>query len=261
MKKMPVLFAGHGSPMMALEDTPVTQQFIALGKDIRMQFGTPKAILAISAHWYTPDTYVQTAKQPRQIYDMYGFPEELYRVVYPVQGCLPLSKSVQSLLGHDVTVNDEWGIDHGTWTVLVHLFPEADIPVVQLSVAQRLTTTETYAIGERLAPLRDEGYLIVASGNIVHNLARVEWHMRGGSPMAEEFSNQIRNAVVRRADEAVLQYTMLPQARYAVPVPDHFMPLVYVLGATKGEVPQVFNDHCELGALSMTGFAFGMDKK
>jgi 4,5-DOPA dioxygenase extradiol len=258
-QKMPVIFSEHGSPMLALEDTEVTRGLRTLGKNIIEQFGKPRAILALSAHWYTRGTYVQGTANPRQVYDMYGFPQELYDFKYPAKGSPELSSRILTLLGDQVSVNDTWGIDHGTWTVLCHVFPDADIPVVQLSIDATLSAGDIYQLGRALSPLREEGYLIFASGNVVHNLRRVEWDNPGGSPECAAFNQAITAYVTRREDGKVLDYPAVPHAVYAVPTPEHFLPLLYVLGAAQGEKPLVFNNHCELGAIAMTGYAFGMN--
>lgn len=257
-KKMPVIFSGHGSPMLALEDTDVTKGLKSVGDQVIQNFGKPKAILAISAHWYTRGTFVQSTEQPKQIYDMYGFPQELYDFKYPVKGDPALSGRVTDLLQDKVSVRDDWGIDHGTWTVLCHMFPKADIPVVQLSVDSTLSSDEMYTIGKSLAPLRDEGYLIFASGNVVHNLRQVDWDNPDGTPECHAFNDAVTGYVQERNDTAVLNYSAIPHVHYAVPTPEHFLPLFYTLGATEGEKPTVFNNHCELGAIAMTGYAFGL---
>lgn len=256
-KKMPVVFSGHGSPMLALEDTAVTKGLRDLGEQIIEKYGKPKAILAVSAHWYTRGTYVQSEEAPKQIYDMYGFPKELYDFKYPARGCPELTDRILTLLGNRVSVNDEWGIDHGTWTVLCHVFPAADIPVVQLSVDGTINEDEIYEIGKSLAPLREEGYLIFASGNIVHNLRCVEWDNPNGSPECIAFNDAITGYVLDRNDRVVMDYSAVPNASYAVPTPEHYLPLIYILGASEGEKPTVFNNHCELGAIAMTGYIFG----
>ena len=189
---------------------------------------------------------------------MYGFPKELYDFKYPVKGYPALSKRVSNLLGDRVTVNDEWGIDHGTWTVLCHVFPDADIPVVQLSVDATLSSQDIYDLGKALSPLREEGYLIFASGNVVHNLRRVEWENPNGSPECVTFNDAITGYVKNRDDAKLIAYDAVPNAAYAVPTPEHFLPLIYMLGAAEGEKPRVFNNHCELGAIAMTGYAFGI---
>ncbi len=256
--RMPVIFSGHGSPMLALEDTEVTKGLQAVGREVVEKFGKPKAILAVSAHWFTHGTFVQTDENPRQVYDMYGFPDELYAFEYPVKGCPELGKRVEELLGDKVSVNNSWGIDHGTWTVLCHMFPKADIPVVQLSVDADISVEEIYELGTLLAPLREEGYLVFASGNVVHNLYRVEWDNPDGSPQAVSFNTRVIDDVKTRKDDAVMHYENYPEHAYAVPTPDHYLPLIYMLGAAKNEEPRVFNNHSELGSISMTGFAFGM---
>lgn len=256
--RMPVVFAGHGSPMLALDDTEVTCGLRAVGQRIEDEFGKPRAILAVSAHWYTRGSFVQSTAAPEQIYDMYGFPKALYDFKYPVAGSPELGERVTRLLGDRVRVNDDWGIDHGTWTVLAHVFPQADVPVVQLSVDGTRATRELYEIGRALAPLRDEGYLVFGSGNVVHNLGRVDWSNAGGSAATNAFNALVTEKVLARDDEAILDYASLPNAAYAAPTPEHFLPLIYMLGAADGERPEVFNDHSELAAISMTGYAFGL---
>jgi 4,5-DOPA dioxygenase extradiol len=254
--KMPVIFSGHGSPMLALEHNDITEGIAAVGRKVMDTYGNPKAILAISAHWFTNGSLIQSASEPKQIYDMYGFPEELYQVTYPVSGDTELTKQVQSLLGTDVSIDDSWGIDHGTWTVLVHMFPNADIPVVQLSVSRGLSAEKSYALGQKLETLRDRGYLIFGSGNIVHNLMRVEWDNEGGTEMTLRFNKQITDAVQTGNIKTVLDYQALPDASYAVPTPEHFLPLLYCLGAAEGDRAEPFNDICNLGSMAMTGFYF-----
>lgn len=257
-KEMPVVFSGHGDPMIALAHNDLTAEMNRLREKIIEDFGKPRAILAISGHWIARGTLVQRTENPRQIYDMYGFPKELYEVKYPVAGDLELSDRVLSLLGSEAAVDNSWGIDHGSWTVLVHMFPGADIPVVQLSVNSTLESQQHYAIGKKLSPLRDEGYLILGSGNVVHNLRKVNWDNPGGTKETVDFNQAIRELIERRDDEAVIRYRDLPNAAYAVPTPDHFLPLLYILGASEGEKPFVFNDVCNLGAIAMTGYAFGL---
>ncbi|MGN0364062.1 MAG: 4,5-DOPA dioxygenase extradiol [Bilifractor sp.] len=253
---MPVIFSGHGSPMIAIEHNDITKGMEDIGRYVIAHYGKPKAILAVSAHWYTDGTYIQSAPQPRQIYDMYGFPEELYAVKYPAKGNPHLTERVQTILRDKVSVNNDWGIDHGTWTVLVHMFPEADIPVVQLSVNARLSADESYGIGKQLASLRDDGYLILGSGNVVHNLMRVEWDNEGGTPMTISFNKKITDAVLAGKKDIVIHYDKLPEAAYAVPTPDHFLPLLYCLGAGADDTVRAFNNVCNLGSMAMTGYMF-----
>ena len=257
MSRMPVVFSGHGSPMIALEDNSVTRGMREVGDKIIERFGKPKAILAISGHWFKEASYIQTAEEPKQIYDMYGFPERLYQVKYPVKGCAELSNRVIDLLGAEVEVNNEWGIDHGTWTVLVHMFPAADIPVVQLSVNTAVEPQKLYEIGEKLSALRDEGYLIFGSGNVVHNLGMVNWRSREGSSRCVDFNDTFVKLLNERNDESIINYEDLPNAAYAVPTSDHFLPIIYLLGASKGEKAEIFNNVCNLSAIAMTGFVIG----
>lgn len=254
--KMPVIFTGHGSPMIALEHNYITEEMAKVGQFILHNHGRPKAILAISGHWYTNGSFVQSEETPRQIYDMYGFPDELYEVKYPVNGDIELTKEVERILGDVVSVNNDWGIDHGSWTVLVHMFPSADIPVVQLSVNAKLDTRESYELGRKLALLREEGYLILGSGNVVHNLRRAEWDNDGGSKMTIRFNKQITDAIIQKDIDTVINYKALSDASYAVPTPDHFLPLLYCLGAAGNYDVEVFNNVCNLGSIAMTGYIF-----
>ena len=228
----------------------------AVGRSITEEYDRPKAILALSGHWYTRGTYVQKTDEPRQVYDMYGFPQELYEVEYPVKGDGELSDRVLSILGDDVSIDNSWGIDHGTWTVLVHMFPDADIPVVQLSVDGTLSTDKMYEIGHKLSALRDEGYLIFASGNVVHNLRLVQWDNPDGTEMAHRFNDYIVDAVLAGEHEKVINYQDGPDSRYAVPTPDHYIPLIYAIGAAGNDKAEVFNKVCNLGSMAMTGFVF-----
>lgn len=258
MEKMPVIFVGHGDPMIALKINEMTETLKKIGKDIIEKHGEPKAILCISAHWYTKDTFIQSTEIPNQVYDMFGFPNELYEVKYPVKGSKELTKDVEKILGNEVKINDDWGIDHGTWTVFVHMFPEAKIPVVQLSVNANLSANKAYKLGEKLAKLREKGYLIVGSSNIVHNLRKIEWDNPKGTQEADKFDRYILENISKREDEKVIKYEEHEYSNYAVPTPDHFMPILYILGASQGEKPYIFNEMRELGSLSMTSYAFGL---
>ena len=258
MEKMPVIFVGHGDPMIALKINEMTETLKKIGKNIIEKHGEPKAILCISAHWYTKDTFIQSTEIPNQVYDMFGFPNELYEVKYPVKGSKELIKDVEKILGNEVKINDDWGIDHGTWTVLVHMFPEAKIPVVQLSVNANLSANKAYKLGEKLAKLREKGYLIVGSGNIVHNLRKIEWDNPKGTQEADKFDRYILDNISKREDEKVIKYEEHEYSNYAVPTPDHFMPILYILGASQGEKPYIFNEMRELGSLSMTSYVFGL---
>ena len=254
MKTMPALFIGHGSPMIAIDDNNITREMSEIGNQIIRDYGQPKAILVISAHWYKNRTLIQKTENPEQIFDMYGFPKALYDVEYKPKGCTELSGAILAMKELGAEVDNTWGIDHGTWSPFVHMFPEAKIPVVQLSVNGVLSPEQCYEIGKHLAPLRKQGYLIVGSGNVVHNLRLVNWDSNHGSPEAIAFNNYITEAVQHREDENVINFYSHKDARYSVPTSDHFLPLLYVLGASDGMKVTTFNNHCELDSMAMTSF-------
>ena len=266
--RMPVIFSGHGSPMTALDLNDITAGMRAVGESVLRIFGRPKAILAISAHWFTEGTYVQSAPQPKQEYDFQGFPEELSQVAYPVTGCGDLTQRVQELLGDKVSVNDDWGIDHGTWSVLVHMFPKADVPVVQLSVNKSFTAQDCYDLGKALVQLRSEGYLIFGSGNIVYDPEKVGYtadkaalRNREGTQEAIAFNNYICRAVEYHHEDRALNWEIGPNSEYAVPTVDHYWPLLYTLGAADGDDGVAVNRVFTMGSVAMTMFAFGMFPK
>ncbi len=256
---MPVVFIGHGSPMNAIENNVFTQGWKALAKPLP----TPKGILMVSAHWFTNSLCSTNVSQPKMVYDMYGFPEELYRIQYPVQGSPELAQRLQTLLGQQLSIDNTWGLDHGAWSVLVHLFPKADIPVVQLSVNARLEPKALYAIGRALRVLRDEGILIIASGNIVHNVRMVDWdHPTTGYPWADAFDAAIQEAILKHDHERCLSYLALPGGKESVPTPDHYDPLLYVLGATDpDDTIHIYNDSRTMGSLSMTSYVWSSTSK
>ena len=254
IKRMPVLFVGHGSPMNAIEDNPFSRGWSALGETLER----PKAILSVSAHWFTRGTKVNDSPTPSMIYDMYGFPEELYQLKYPAAGSPELAYRARTLIGEFVSIDNNWGLDHGTWSVLRRVFPKADIPIVQLSVNAMLTPAEHYAIGQQLRALREEGVLIFGSGNVVHNLSRVDWRMNDGQPWAQEFDQYIHQAILSGDYDSVLHYNRVGEAaQLSVPSIDHFAPLLYVLGASDADDSiSVFNAYCTLGSMSMTSYLF-----
>ena len=253
-EKMPVLFMGHGSPMNAVEDNPYTAEW----KKIAAEIPKPKAVLAVSAHWYTRGTRIADTREPKMVYDMYGFPEELYRVRYPAPGSPELAAEVRRLLGPGVETDNGWGLDHGTWSVLHRMYPDASVPVVQLSVDAEASPERWLQLGTELRPLREQGVLILGSGNVVHNLSRVEWGMRGGFPWAEQFDSYIREKLEHRAIPDVVRYESAGEcAKLAFRTPDHFAPLLYVVGASSEEdALEVKNASCTMGALSMTCYLF-----
>ena len=256
--RMPVIFAGHGDPMIALREDEITNTLTAVGQKVIENYGKPKAILAISAHWYTHGlgSLIQNMENPPQINDMFGFPDELYNVHYFVKGSPELSERVQNILGEQVKVDNDWGIDHGIWTIFVHMFPAGDIPIVEFSVDIDITAEKTFEIGKKLAPLRDEGYLIFGSGNIVHNLREIEWDNPNGTEKTWAFNEFIIDAVKSKDIDKVLAYEKIPNVDYAFRTPEHYLPLIYCLGATDGDDATVFNNVCNLGSIAMTGFIF-----
>lgn len=256
MEHMPVLFVGHGSPMNAIEDN----RFSAQWKKLAERIPRPEAILSVSAHWYTAGLRVSDDPAPRLIYDMYGFPKELYEVRYDAPGAPHFAGMTKQLLGVDVRVDDSWGLDHGTWSVLCHVYPQADIPVFQLSVDNRASAEEHYNTGRKLRALRDRGVLLFGSGNVVHNLSRVNWAMEDtGYPWAEEFDGYIKENVLSGNHDNIFHYRRAgDSSKYAFTYFDHFAPFLCALGASEPEDEiTVFNEACVLGSLSMTSYLFG----
>lgn len=256
---MPAIFFGHGNPMNALQSNAWTKGWAALGASLPKR---PKAVLVISAHWYVPTTLVTGMLAPRTIHDFGGFPRELYEVEYPAPGCPELAYSVQSLLEPvAVGLDDRWGLDHGTWSVLCHVFPEADVPVVQLSIDETETAEYHYQIGRHLAPLRDEGVLIMGSGNLVHNLHAYAWGRHPVEPLdwAVSFEESARKLMLAGNHEPLINYEALGmEARLSAPTPDHYLPLLYVLGLRReGEAVSFPVDGFDGGSISMLTVQIG----
>ncbi len=255
MKKiMPALFVGHGSPMNAIEDNQYTQMW----KEIAKRILKPQAILSISAHWYTEGTRVNDMETPKIIYDFYGFPEELYQVDYQIKGDPKRAIMTRDLINSDVTIDNTWGIDHGTWSVLCRMYPEADIPVYQLSIDRNAPPESHYKLGQEIRSLREEGVMILGSGNVVHNLSRVKWGMEGGYPWADQFDEYIKGKIIDKQYQDVVNYQSAGEsANLAFHTLEHYYPLLYVLGAARDEDElTIFNDSCTLGSLSMTSYLF-----
>jgi 4,5-DOPA dioxygenase extradiol len=235
MATMPAIFFGHGNPMNALARNEWTEGWAAVGKSLER----PRAVLCVSAHWYLPATLVGAMSVPRTIHDFGGFPRELYQVQYPAPGDPELARRVQELLAPSpVELDDSWGLDHGTWSVLMHVFPEADIPIVQLSIDETQPSAFHYELGKRLAPLRDEGILIVGSGNLVHNLHTYAWgkHMPEPYDWAVRFETAAKQMMIKGEFEPLVNYeTLGPDALLSIPTPDHYLPLLYVIGTKRGE--------------------------
>jgi 4,5-DOPA dioxygenase extradiol len=255
---MPVLFVGHGSPMNIVEDNEWSRGF----KGLSGLLPEPRAILAVSAHWYTGETALTVNARPRTIHDFYGFPEELYGKHYPAPGSPELAKRAASLLGPEASTTGDWGLDHGTWSVLLHAFPKADIPVVQLSINSRLPPIRHLEIGKKLAPLREEGVLILGSGNIVHNLPYVFSRYFSGEHetpgWAQRFDERIAEAALSGNSAALAQALETTDGKESHPTPDHYLPLLYAAGASTSGGPVTFPiQGFSLGSLSMRAILFG----
>jgi 4,5-DOPA dioxygenase extradiol len=252
--RMPLLFLGHGSPMNAIEDNEYTRAFNQVGKSLP----TPKAILCVSAHWETKGTFVTAMDMPKTIHDFGGFPKALNEFQYPAKGSSFYAKETQALSAEiEIGLDYEWGLDHGAWSVLCHLFPNADIPVYQLSLDYRKDPLWHYEFAKQLSSLRDRGVLIVGSGNIVHNLRSLNWNSpEAGFDWAVEANETIKKLVFENDYKSLSNYRSLGRAvEMAVPSPDHYLPLLYTLGMKeKSESIQMFNDKTIMGSISMTSF-------
>jgi 4,5-DOPA dioxygenase extradiol len=255
MPQAPALFIGHGSPMNAIEETPAARGWA----EIATRFERPAAILCISAHWVTDGVRVMANEQPKTIHDFRGFPPELHAVQYPAPGAPELAERITSLLkDFNAQLDRSWGFDHGSWSVLRWMYPNADVPLLQLSLDQHRTPAEHYAIGRALAPLRDENVLILGTGNIVHNLRAFFSGDQSLQTVSAQFDDFILQSIEARNVDAVLNYEAHPAAAQAAPDWEHFMPLIYVLGAQRAqERPEIFNHHVATG-ISMTSIGFGL---
>lgn len=257
-KPMPAVFVGHGNPMNALLDNTYTRGWAAIGKDVPL----PHAVLCISAHWYIPGTSVTAMPAPRTIHDFGGFPPELYRINYPAPGDPALADRVRGLLAPMTVDHGEgWGLDHGTWAVLRHMFPRADIPVVQLSIDERQPAGYHYDVGKRLAPLREEGVLIVGSGNLVHNLHAYAWGRHAVEPFewAVRFEDKVRELLLAGNDGPLIAYETLGHtAVLSIPTPDHYLPLLYVIALRREGEPIRFPvEGVDGGSVSMLAVRIG----
>lgn len=254
--RMPAIFFGHGSPMNAVEENVYTEAWRGLGKSAPR----PKAILAVSAHWTTRGAAVTAMPTPKTIHDFGGFPQALFEIHYPAAGDPALAARVRELLAPiDVQMDQSWGLDHGTWSVLVKVFPEADVPVVQLSIDLRQPAAFHFEIGRRLAVLRDEGILIIGSGNVVHNLRTINWANGPAYDWAVRFNDKIRDSILGGDFAQVVNYAQLGEdARLSVPTNEHYLPLLYVLGSRRDdETISIAVDGIELGSISMLTVVVG----
>ncbi len=256
--RLPTIFFGHGNPMNALASNLYTKGWAEIGQEIPR----PKAILCVSAHWYVPGSAVTISTAPRTIHDFGGFPRELFEVQYPAPGDPDLARRVQKLLAPiPVVADDRWGLDHGTWSVLCHVYPKADIPIVQLSIDETQPASFHYEIGQALAPLREEGVLIVGSGNLVHNLHAYAWGRHAAEPFdwAVRFEEIARELLLGDAPGGLVDYEKIGRdAMLSIPTPDHYLPLLYVIGARQRGEPVSFPvEGVDGGSISMLSVKVG----
>ncbi|MCB0736625.1 MAG: 4,5-DOPA dioxygenase extradiol [Bacteroidetes bacterium] len=259
--KMPAFFIGHGSPTNAIEDNPFTQSLTALGKSLS-KYELPKAILVVSAHWLTKGTFVDVSANPKTIHDFGGFQKELYEIQYPSPGSPEMAKEAAKLLevAHEST---DWGLDHGTWTLLKYIYPKADIPVFQVSIDYNKPMSYHLELAKKLAELRSKGVIILGSGNVVHNLRYSIGQMQMGksapADWALEFDKYVRQAVCDYDTDALVNYSKAgSSSQLAVPTPDHYIPLLYTMGVgDKSENMDIFYEQVEFGGISMQSFQIG----
>lgn len=253
--RQPAVFAGHGSPMYAIEPNRFTAAWSALGKT----FKRPDAILAISAHWVTRGVWVTAMSKPKTIHDFGGFPQALFDIQYPAPGSPALADRVQELLNVPVVLEEnEWGIDHGAWSVLKYLYPEADVPVVQLSLDGSKSAREHYGLAKQLRPLRDENILILSSGNVVHNLRTIHWQEDAQPyPWAKDFNDFFVSEIRANHHESLIDWERYGDAAHmSIPTPEHYWPALYTLALQEeGEQVKIYTDGIEMSSISMLGFS------
>lgn len=259
-EKMPVLFLGHGNPMNAIEENQFVKGFREAGKGIPK----PKAIICISAHWETRGTLVTAMNNPRTIHDFGGFPKELFEVQYPAPGSPELAKKTSELITKtEVGMDHKWGLDHGAWSVIKHLYPEADVPVIQMSIDYTKPAQYHYELAAQLAELRDKGVLIIGSGNNVHNLRRVAWDKADEESYGYDWAieaNELMKKYINSGDhKSLINYGAQGSSfKLAIPTPEHYLPLIYTLGLkTESDATTMYNDVLFAGSLSMLSVRFG----
>jgi 4,5-DOPA dioxygenase extradiol len=255
--RLPVVFIGHGSPTNTLADNQYTQAW----RRLTAALPRPKAILVISAHWYVGETAVTAMMTPKTIHDFYGFPAELFAYQYPAKGDPRLAAHVQELLAPiEARLDQSWGLDHGAWSVLAHIYPDADIPVVQLSIDGTQPADFHYELGRKLAPLRDQGVLLLASGNVVHNLRVIERREDAAAfPWATAFNTVVRERLLEHEHAALMNPISLGEsARLSIPTPEHYLPLLYAIGAQRDDdAVKVLVDGIDLASISMLSVVIG----
>ncbi|WP_417352054.1 4,5-DOPA dioxygenase extradiol [Flavobacterium alkalisoli] len=259
-EKLPVLFIGHGSPMNGIEDNEFSQTWAKMGQGITR----PKAVIVVSAHWLTRGTHITAMEDPKTIHDFGGFPQELFDVQYPAKGNPELAKETAKLItSTQVGLDHDWGLDHGTWTVVRHMYPNADIPVLQLSIDYGKPASYHYELAKQLSSLRKKGVLIIGSGNMVHNLRMIDWRKLNepnyGFDWAIEMNNVFKEKIADRNHKALMDYESLNKAaKLAIPTPDHYYPLMYILGLQDNKDDlSFFNDKMVGGSLNMTSVKIG----
>ena len=256
--KMPALFIGHGAPTNAIETNEFTETWRKLAK----KFPKPRAIVCVSAHWLREGSAVLHVKKPKTIHDFYGFPPELYKQKYSAPGAPELAEKIQKIVkSTPVSLDKEWGFDHGMWSVLKHMYPDADVPTIQLSLDYQLTPEKMFHVGRELSALRSQGVLILGSGNLVHNLMRMN-SVTKPHAWAKEFDAYVKTNLESRDDKKIIHYENEPSVQLAHPSNDHYIPVLYVLGAAeKNEKPFFFNEKIVYGSISMRGVAFGLSTR
>lgn len=255
--KMPVLFVGHGSPMNGIEDNEFSQRWSKMAEDIPV----PTAVIVVSAHWFTLGTKITAMDHPRTIHDFGGFPKALFDVQYPAPGNPVLARETAILIRKTpVMLDHDWGLDHGTWSIVRHMYPEANIPVLQISIDFSKGPKFHYELAKELSALRKKGVLIIGSGNMIHNLGMINWHQPdAGFDWAVEMNEKFKNLITEGNHEQLINYESMGQAaKLSIPTPEHYLPLLYTLALQdKNDPVSLFNDKTLMGSISMTSVKIG----